>query len=182
LLMTGRMELILLMYAAASIGAIIVPLNTYSKRIELQSFLKASRPEAMIMGSEGNHQHYPTLLEEIISECRLSNEDDSWIPRFIYVLDEETITSPSFKPYSEFRSLSQNVREQEFLLACQSISVSDPLILLYTSGTLGAPKGIFRTTASFLASGSGEGRQFKAVAPQAMDPLRQGQLPTQHAL
>src|SRR4029453_19009957 len=66
LLMPGRAEMVISMFAAACIGAVIVPLNTYSKKQELEHYLKDSRPAAIILGTEGQHIHYPTMMLEIV--------------------------------------------------------------------------------------------------------------------
>lgn len=154
LLMPGRMELIISMYAAACIGALIVPLNTYSKKDELQNYLKDSRPVALIIGLEGHHLHYPSILQEIISECGLSATDSSWVPTNIFVLDDEVRIYAPFRPFSELSTLGVNGDDQAFLSVCQSTNAKDALVLLYTSGTAGSPKAVLRSTASFLASTS----------------------------
>lgn len=152
LLMPGRMEMIISMYAAACVGAIIVPLNTYSKNQELLHYLKDSRPAAMIMGTEGQHNHYPAMMQEMIMDCRNAGMDIDWLPEHIFVLEEAGRAAGTFKPFSALRALGASTEENIFLHACTAIALKDPLILLYTSGTLGLPKGVLRSTASFLLS------------------------------
>ncbi|MCS7464489.1 acyl--CoA ligase [Paenibacillus doosanensis] len=149
LLMQGRMELILAMYAAACIGAVSVPLNAYSKKEELQTLLKDSGPAAMILGKEGHRQHYPEMMREVILDCRRSGEDSSWLPKHVFVLEDGE--QSFFPPFAELYALAADRDDREaFLPACMEISAQDPFILLYTSGTLGTPKGVLRSTASFL--------------------------------
>ncbi len=150
LLMPGRIEMIISMYAAACTGAVIVPLNTYSKKQELQHYLKDARPTAMIMGKEGHHIHYPAMMQEIITDCRKAGMDSDWLPEHIFVLEEAGRAAGPFQPFSALRALGAAVEENIFLHACTAIAPKDPLILLYTSGTLGLPKGVLRSTASFL--------------------------------
>jgi fatty-acyl-CoA synthase len=159
MLMPGRIELVLSMFAAACVGAVIVPLNTYSKKNELQAYLMDSRPTAMIIGTQGHHLHYPTMLQEIIAECISSGLDPSWLPSAIYVLNERVEDSVPFHSFAELMAGNTNVDDQLFHLACQSTSPRDPLIQLYTSGTLGSPKGVLRTTASFLSSANSKTKQ-----------------------
>jgi fatty-acyl-CoA synthase len=158
LLMEGRIELILSMYAAASVGAIAIPLNTYNKKDELQTYLRDSRPVAMIIGNKGQHLHYPSILQEIISECKQNDTDSTWIPSTIFVLDDEKGLVEPFYSISELIKLAMNKNEHDFLLACNSTRPDDPIILFYTSGTMGTPKGVLRSTASFLSSDSGKGK------------------------
>lgn len=148
---TGRMELITSMYAAACLGAIIVPINTYSKKDELSVFLQESRPKVLIFGEEAHGQHYPTMISGLLEDCRASKEMDcSWLPSYFFVLNNEaTEINPLFRSFSELHELAEDVDEPSFLQCCQSVSADDPLILLFTSGTLGKPKGVLRTAASF---------------------------------
>lgn len=164
LLMPGRMEMILSMYAAACVGAIIVPLNTYSKKDELQNYLKESTPAAMIIGREGHQIHYPSLMQEIISDCNRSGIDSSWIPPYIFILDHETRVPAPFRPYSELFALGEKGDASDFTAACLSNIPGDPLILLYTSGTLASPKGVLRSTSSFLTSNSETNNHGKTAA------------------
>lgn len=152
LLMTGRIELILSMFAAACVGAIIVPLNTYSKKDELRSFLQSASPVAMIIGKEGHHLNYKSMLIEIITECQKGSSGSPWLPLHVFVVDENAGLPSPLRPFNDLLELATHTRENEFLEACQSTTVLDPLIILYTSGTLGSPKGVLRNTASFLVS------------------------------
>ncbi|KGE19349.1 class I adenylate-forming enzyme family protein [Paenibacillus wynnii] len=156
LLMQGRIELILSMYAAASIGAVIVPLNAYSKKEELLTYLQDSKPALMIMGSGGHQQYYPMMIQELIAETALDGTDSSWLPPHMFVLNEGTFLQRPFRPFSDIYQLAAMMDEHVFRLAYQSIRAEDPLILLYTSGTLGSPKGVLRSTASFLVKKRGE--------------------------
>ncbi|MCY9664533.1 acyl--CoA ligase [Paenibacillus alginolyticus] len=152
LLMTGRMELILSMFAAACVGAVIVPLNTYSKKDEIRTYLQSSTPTVIIIGKEGHHLNYPLMLMEILSDCYNSIMDSSWLPTHIFVVDGEAGLPSPLRPFTDLLALASYAKEEEFLNACRSTTANDPLILLYTSGTLGSPKGVLRTTASFLVS------------------------------
>lgn len=152
LLMTGRAELIISMFAIASIGAIIVPLNAYSKKDEIKVFLESSKPTAMIVGTEGHHMNYPSMLLEIIAECRSNHIDDWWIPDSIFVVDGDAELPSPLRPFSELTTIASETSEEMFIARCKAVTVSDPLILLYTSGTTAFPKGVIRTTAAFLST------------------------------
>lgn len=164
IIMPGRAEMIISMFAAACVGAIIVPLNTYSKKQELEHYLKDSRPAAIIMGAQGQHVHYPTIMQEIIVDLHKDGVDQHWFPKHIFVLEEEGKANELFQPYSDLRLLGAAVDEQSFLTACDLNVSSDPLILLYTSGTLGLPKGVLRSTASFLLAVENAGKPKKSIA------------------
>ncbi|WP_168119692.1 class I adenylate-forming enzyme family protein [Paenibacillus sp. HB172176] len=151
-LMTGRIELILSMYAAACIGAVSVPLNTYCRKDELIAYLKESSPSLLLISREGHRQHYPSMLREIVDDLSRQEETD-WLPQRIFVQGESKSEMFGFRDYREWLIYGgkEGSEEKERLLqqACQAVQADDPLVLLFTSGTLGMPKGVLRTMASF---------------------------------
>lgn len=171
LLMPSRMELLLSMFATACVGAIIVPLNTYSKKEELVKYLKDSTPSTMIIGREGNHIHYPSLLQEILSDNEKSNNDCSWMPANIFILDNESRVPFPFRPYGELFALALNKDDQSLVAACREVTIKDPLILLYTSGTLGSPKGVLRSTSSFHASHTSKPNKGNSLISKMVDHI-----------
>ncbi|RIX49374.1 long-chain fatty acid--CoA ligase [Paenibacillus nanensis] len=155
-LMTGRMELILSMYAAACLGAVLVPINAYSKKEELAGYLNESRPALMIIGAHGHQQHYPSMLRQL-AEARDGRSEGGFIPSSVYVVADSDERLQGFRPYSELAAAGNLAGSDEWKEAIRHVASRDPLILLFTSGTLGVPKGVLRTTASFLIASAGKG-------------------------
>lgn len=149
-LMTGRIELIISMYAAACLGAVLVPINAYSKKDELAGYLKEAKPALLIIGVSGHQQHYPSLLRELIEEQAGQPDDGGWEASSVYVVADTDEHLMGFQALSELTAVDYPSYPYELRQAFQNITSRDPLILLFTSGTLGVPKGVLRTTASFL--------------------------------
>lgn len=152
ILMPGRMEWIISMLAAACTGAVIVPFNSYSAKDELRALLADARPAVLIMATIGHRQPYATILSELMEEHRKLGRGAAWIPKHIFIVDEPNNVFAPFRPYAELLARSGPEEEKQLIDRCRSIRSEDPLVLLYTSGTLGVPKGVLRTTASFLVS------------------------------
>jgi fatty-acyl-CoA synthase len=152
ILMPGRIELIVSMYAAACIGAIIVPLNTYSKKDELEQYLRDSCPTVMLLSREASHIPHLQHLSQMLRDCKNTGEDGSWLPLHIFVLDALPGEGKGFFPYEELFVLGEQIAEEQFTAVCEANRPTDPLILLYTSGTTGFAKGVLRSTASFLTT------------------------------
>jgi fatty-acyl-CoA synthase len=117
----------------------------------------------MIIGTKDQNLRYPSILLEIITECKLNCTDCTWIPSNIFVLDDEARLGAPFHSFFELVKLALDKSEQDFLYTCNSITSNDPIILIYKSGTLGSPKGVIRSTASFLGSGSVKNGPGKAI-------------------
>ncbi|OUS74958.1 hypothetical protein B1748_19745 [Paenibacillus sp. MY03] len=162
LLMTGRMEMIVAMYAAACLGAILVPLNAYSRKEELAVYLEESSPSVLLLGAEGHKQQYPAMTRELAEELKARHGSlPDWLPgaeRIFVVGGGSDGDRCGFRSYQELAT-SVGTKEEEdalFREASQQTAARDPLVLLFTSGTLGKPKGVLRTTASFLAPSAKE--------------------------
>lgn len=157
LLMTGRMEMIVAMYAAACLGAVLAPLNAYSRKEELAGYLAESSHTLLLLGSEGHKQHYPAMVAELFGEFEARGQSlPAWLParERIFVIGNNGDDRTGFRSYGMLFEGGGSLEEEHeaFRQACLLVRSSDPLVLLFTSGTLGSPKGVLRTTSSFLTS------------------------------
>ncbi|MCR2803522.1 class I adenylate-forming enzyme family protein [Paenibacillus soyae] len=150
-LMTGRMELIVAMYAAACVGAVLVPINAYSKKDELAGYLKEAEASMLIIGVDGHRQHYPSMLRQLVDE---NGPEAEWLTSAIYVVGGSAGDRQGFRPYSELPA--SRPPSDQLIQALRNVTGQDPLVLLFTSGTLGVPKAVLRTTASFFVPAKDE--------------------------
>ncbi len=157
ILMENRIELVISMFAAATVGAVAIPLNTYSKKEELKTYLLDAKPVILIIGKAGQQLHYPRLINEIVAESKNDLITPSWIPPQIFVLDEAVDAAYPFKPFSSLLNDKDQMADDAFLDLCNATFTTDPAFLIYTSGTTGIPKGVARSCASFLVLDNSEG-------------------------
>lgn len=152
LLMQGRIELVLLIFASACIGAVAVPLNTYSKKEELRALLADCKPAALLLDKEGQRQSYVTMVAELLAEKggMRGGEAECPVPAHLFVLADRAELRAPFRAYAELAEEAPKAGPDAFRAATAERNVRDPLVLLYTSGTSGKPKGVLRSTASFL--------------------------------
>jgi fatty-acyl-CoA synthase len=91
-----------------------------------------------------------------MDDCSSESTASQWLPQNIFIVGSEDKVSAPFRHFNELYTLAESIDDDTLLSVCRSISVRDPLILLYTSGTLGSPKGVLRTTASFFSKANDE--------------------------
>jgi fatty-acyl-CoA synthase len=135
-LMEDRMEVILTMFAAATIGAIAVPINSYSKKDELKSYFFDARPSVLIMGTTGHHLNYCAMVKAIMAEA--DPKDNYLMPANIFVVGDQEEANP-FANFSDLLNHPTQMSDDDFVAACA----------LTLAGT---PKGVLRSAASFLVS------------------------------
>ena len=152
LLLPDRIETIVSIYSAGCVGAVTVPLNTYSKKAELVGYLRDARAKAIVLGSGCHGLDFPSLMREILSDHALDPSSRDWIPSRIFAVGCTTETNEGFEDFSILSALGRDADECILWSACRELKHTDHMVILYTSGTTGHPKRVVRNVASFLNS------------------------------
>lgn len=117
-------EFISLLFACARLGAIFVPLNWRLETPEYDYILANASPKALIVTSDFNHQ--VASLNEAYPDCRFvlqGAEQDHW-ESYAVLQDASDVSEDSYNTHVELQA---------------------PLLIVYTSGTTGRPKGAVLT-------------------------------------
>ena len=122
-MLPNSIEVIIIYYALAKLGVVIVPVNFLFKKNELEHILNDASPKAFI----GTESH----LDEIRSAMQTAFEPALKI----------AIGAGDNSDFLEYKNVFST--SDEFALV--PVQDNDSLTILYTSGTTGVPKGVMLT-------------------------------------
>ncbi|MCK9222537.1 MAG: AMP-binding protein [Limnochordia bacterium] len=158
---TNRVEWLLLQFATAKIGAVLVTVNTNYKVYELEYLLKQSDTESFFLIDGFKDVDYVKTLYRLVPELRESepgkvkSERLKRLRRVVYIGDKPA--PKGMLHWSQLLELSEEVSEEEFLQRQSSLDVHDVVNMQYTSGTTGFPKGVQLTHYNILNNGKAIG-------------------------
>lgn len=134
-------EFVVSMFAAAKLGATIVPLNPRFTKPELQYMLRHSEATVVVAAESFGGVDYLEVFEDLLSTLPelqylvTVGEEDLWYDDRIY----------------QFEDLLSSGEGREFPAPAVNPS-EDPFAILYTSGTMGKPKGVALTHENLLST------------------------------
>ena len=138
----NRYEWVLIQYATARIGAILVNINPAYRSTELAYVLQQSGSCVLVSALSFKGASYKTMIEESWSSCPA-------LRKVIY-LDED---------WEEFVRSGTQAKLAELNRREKDLQFDDPINIQYTSGTTGFPKGVTLSHHNILNNGYFIGRR-----------------------
>lgn len=144
---TNVPEWLLLQFATAKIGAVLVTVNTSYQARELDYLLKQSDSTTLFLidGFKG------TSYVEIVQSLMTSKENLPLLKNLVYIGKEDT--PDNMLHWDELIKLADGVTDEELKKREQSLSPNDVINMQYTSGTTGFPKGVMLTHYNIVNNG-----------------------------
>ncbi|MFZ0906601.1 MAG: class I adenylate-forming enzyme family protein, partial [Mycobacterium sp.] len=131
------------MLAASRVGAVVVPFSTFATTRELHEQLIDSDTEILLAAASYRSHNYVQQLTEVLSGSDLDGDDrllDTAAPQLRHVVFD----------VGRLYRLAETVDEQLLTAMEHDVDGSDPMTIVYTSGTTSTPKGVVHTHAALL--------------------------------
>lgn len=158
---TNLPEWLILQFATAKIGAVLVTVNTAYKEKDLEYLLSQSDSKALLLMDKFKDYSYVDILNNIAPElknCKAGQLVSQRLPRLKTVISiGKSKDFPGVYHLDELKGLglSENVKkligkdeitEKDLLKIQKSLKPDDVVNIQYTSGTTGFPKGAMLTS------------------------------------
>jgi fatty-acyl-CoA synthase len=144
----NRFEWVVIQFAAAQIGAILVTINPAYRVIELESVMTKTQVKALVIADHFRHSDYVALLNNIAPEVKLSEPGKSRcerLPHLTHVFHLSTEDLAGMFPFSILNRELDAALQSELDDTASKLQPDDPINIQFSSGTTGQPKGITLT-------------------------------------
>lgn len=145
LLAGNRPEWLWVCFAAARIGAVLCPMNTWYKRAELDYGLKHCDATVLLTVDRFLNRNYKEDLAELMPELAEEVPGKTSFTRYPflrYVVGLGDKGYPGVLTLEDLTERGQDLAEEDVLVAASKVEPSDICYILYTSGSTAAPKAV----------------------------------------
>lgn len=157
-------EWVVLQFATAKIGAILVTVNTSYKSAELDYILRQSDSSTLFMVGSFKDSNYIQIINEVIPElaasepCSLKTPQLPELQRVIFIGSD---TPAGMLNFEKILELGAGVADSELAAVEATLNCHETINMQYTSGTTGFPKGVMLTHYNVVNNGFNIGECMK---------------------
>jgi fatty-acyl-CoA synthase len=150
---TNIPEWIILQFALAKIGAVLVTVNTALRAHEIEYLLGQSETSMLITMRGFRSVDYLAELRSIGAigvDAASRRKRLPYLERVVFIGDE---CPDDLTPYEQLREAAGNVSEADLEALEAAVALDDVINLQYTSGTTGFPKGVMLSSRNIVNNG-----------------------------
>jgi fatty-acyl-CoA synthase len=143
-------------FGSAKMGAVMVTVNTNFRAFELEYLLKQSEATTVILtGGVREEDEYIRVINEVCPELKDSRPGELVSKRAPYLrnvvyLGEERY--PGMFSWNDMLKQGEKTTDQDLQSRQDSLDADDVIMMQYTSGTTGYPKGVMLTHSNLLGN------------------------------
>ena len=149
-------EWVLLQFASAKIGAVLVTVNTSYKSAELEYILNQSDSTSLFMVGSFKDTNYVETLGSVVPELaasepgKLSSHKLPFLKNIIFIGGD---TPSGMLNFDSIIKMGEGVTDSELAAIEDSLDCFETINMQYTSGTTGFPKGVMLTHYNLVNNG-----------------------------
>ena len=137
-----------LQFAVARIGAILITVNINYKISEIEYILRQSEAENIFIIDGYRDTDYVSILYELVPELKIQPRDRLRSERFPH-LQRVIFLGPEkhrgMYSMNEVMAMAAQTTQEDYMARQAALSTHDVVMMQYTSGTTGFPKGVMLT-------------------------------------
>jgi len=157
-------EWVMLQFATAKIGAVLVTVNTAYKSAELEYILNQSDATTLFMVGSFKDTDYVQTVYEVAPEIRTAEQGTLACPKLPFlrnVVFIGTKTPAGMLGFEAMVEAGKRVTDEELNAIEATLDCHDVINMQYTSGTTGFPKGVMLTHFNLVNNGYNIGECMK---------------------
>lgn len=161
------LEWVILQFATARIGVVLVTINPSYRASELKYALAQSEVRGLALSDRFKSADYRSILQEACPEFANANRGElrsQQLPKLQWLISLRGAI-PGTLSWDDLLSRGQSVPIAELTQREAQLSADEPINIQYTSGTTGFPKGAMLSHANILVNGfyAGDNQRFTSL-------------------
>jgi len=157
-------EWVILQFATAKIGAVLVTVNTSYRSAELEYILSQSDSNTLFLVKSFKDTDYVQTLHEVVPELKVTEPgklESARLPRLKNVIFIGAETPDGMMNFQHVMELGRDVPDGELAAVEATLHNHEVINMQYTSGTTGFPKGVMLTHHNVVNNGFSIGECMK---------------------